>query len=536
MYFFVLNLVFIQFPLSGSLPGNHDTWANLAMFKDLGNNIQSYFGTATITSSNYPCQNTWPLFGLDFFSGLIFLAFKLLGLTDLWAYHFYITTIYALNSFGVYKICRCYSSYKVGCLLSGLFFSISNFMLGNIDNPNIVLAFAGFFAIYSLISALKESSGKRFVFSICFLSMQLLLAPITFVMIFFIWAAYLVFHYQALIHILTKNKGILFSFLILGVALMPYTYYYIILKIPTATNADKFNGQYMSVLSMNLNDFFRALPNSLFSHSIQTKWISNVKSGYTGIALICIALFGAWREKNSRYAIFIFLSGLILSMGPYFSINDEPIMRSPISILYWLFPFGNYFRIPSRFFLLALLGLVILFSIGLKNLKQKKPTSYKAFFFIILILYFGENYPFALQKYNSIKILSGSNSTQEFIRGSKFKNVLNLPSGLFVGNDEREYIYMYYQTINRKNTINGSLAYFPLIRLQNDSLCKQIGQADNLDKLIAMNSIDLIVFHSDLATNSDKEILSTLKISKNLLPIDTLGEKKLFAVIPTVFK
>jgi len=531
IFFIIINAVFIQMPLSGSLTGNNDTWANLSMFKDMGNHIANIFQHNQLASSNYPCNNIWPLYGLDFFSGIIFLFFKLFHLSDLWAYHLYISTIYALNSFAIYKLCRLYSASKFGCFLAGFFFSISNFVLANIDNPNIVLSFPGFLALYYLIGSLRNNSIGKFSAFILLSNLQFLMAPITAVMFFFIMAPYILFHCRKLFFLFRGNWIQVIPIALFLCSLIPYIYYYIILKIPTSEFNATRGVSVATNISMSLDDFCRTLPGNIFFQTENDQWISMIKSGYTGIALVSVAAIGAWPFRRTRYPLFIFLAGFFLSMGPYISIYSHPLFPSPLLIVYKLIPLSDYLRIPSRFFILGIAGLVILFSVGWERLMRSNNKSVRTLAYVIPILYIGENLPFPLKKYSSHKVFENGSKTNDFIRRSKYKNVLNLPSKLFDGQDYREYVYMYYQTINRINTINGSLAYFPKIRLQNDTLCRRIEQEGSLEKLVNNNSIDLVIFHSDLADTSENVELQTLKTSLLLKPIDTSGEEKIFAVV-----
>ena len=526
-YFLCINVVFIQMPISGSLAGNYDTWANLAMFKDLGKNISHFLFETPIATSNFPCKNTWVLYGLDFFSGFIFLFFKLFRLSDIWAYHFYISTIYTLNSFSIYKLSRLYANSTLSCFVAGFFFSISNFLLANIDNPNIILCFPGFLAVYSLISSIRSKSSNKLTLFFLLLSVQLLLAPVTFVMLVFFWAPYLLFHLRHFFCLIWRNKMVLISILLLGVSMLPYVYYYIILAIPTSEYNVIKSINVTPYLSMNLEDFFRTLTNN----SSKVEWSMKIKSGYTGIALFLTVFTGIYFQCNKvRYPLFIFFIGLILSMGPFIFFRGQSLCSSPVLIAYKLLPISDYLRIPSRFYLISMACLLIIFAVGLEILSTNDKRSMKVLYALILFTYIVENLPFPLEKYNSYLIIEKANKGECFIQQSKYKTILNLPSKLFDGKDAREYIYMYFQTINNKNTINGSLLYFPHERLRNDSLAKSAIHIQALKELIRSNGIDLVIFHSDLADSSEMGILSTLNATQFLSKLDSTGPKKIFEV------
>jgi hypothetical protein len=530
-YLIVIGVVFLQMPLSGAFPGHLDTWANLAMFNDLKNHILSLIHRQTIGSSIYPCQHVWVLFGLDFFSGVIFLFYKIFGVSDIWAYYFYITTIYSLNSFSVYKFCRLYSSSKLAALFAGLFFSISNFMLGNIDNPNIVLCFPGILSIYFLVSSIRNNQGNKIAWSVIFLSIQLLLAPITFVMLFTLWFVYVAWHGKAVWQLVTRSKRFfLISLLIFSISLTPYFVYYVISAVPVANYNQLRPIQYAPNLSMNLDDFLRTLPNNLLFRD-KSDQIPLLRCGYFGIALFLTAILSALSKQRKRFPVFITVAGIIACLGPYVSISNHAIFPSPLKLVYDFLPVSDYFRIPARAFLIGLLGLTVLSSIGMQWLLEQKGITTRVLFAFIPVIYLLENLPFPIKKYPVADKMKLAEYQQKIISPLKINTVLNLPSSLFTGQDSREYIYMYEQTLHKKNTINGSLAYFPSLRLRNDSLCKNAQQPEVLKEIIRSNSVDLIIFHTDLAQADEMKILQTLENAPFLSLVDSNSARKIFTIV-----
>jgi hypothetical protein len=79
--------------------------------------------------------------------------------------------------------------------------------------------------------------------------------------------------------------------------------------------------------------------------------------GYLPLALVAVAVLSL-RERGFRHEVVLYaviaLAGLLLSAGP-------PLSLWPY--VYWL-PGLNFIRIPSRFFLLAMLGVAVLAAIG----------------------------------------------------------------------------------------------------------------------------------------------------------------------------
>src|SRR5688572_29467055 len=138
-YYVLMLLFFLQYPLQGSLTGDWDTFANLAMYKQIKLFIESVFLGFDPGSTNFPSKHVWAAFGADFGAGIFHLCFNLLGFNDLWANWLFISLVFASNSFGLYLLARHYIPMQIPRIIVGLLFSFCQFTLGILENPNVLV-------------------------------------------------------------------------------------------------------------------------------------------------------------------------------------------------------------------------------------------------------------------------------------------------------------------------------------------------------------------------------------------------------------
>lgn len=529
LYALIIGLVFLQWPLYGSLPGDLDTWANLAMFKNMQLQLQHLFGGPVAGAANYPAQHVWALYGLDFFSGIIFLFYAALGFSDLWAYYLYIVTLYALNSYAVFKLCRLYSASGAGVFFAGLFFSLSNFMLGNVDGPNVAFCFPGFMAMYFLLTSISRSTSDRFAASVFFMGLCLLLSPVNAVVFAGLWLLVVVFRFKQAMQMALNLKWFLPASVFVVLVAAPFIYYYKILKLGAVNYNQLNNLSYAPFLSLNLDSFWQTLPHNLIFKGTDTSWPRMVRSAYPALSIALVAVLGLFAGKRKLFPLLLLFGGALIALGPYICLHNNIVCPSPMLLLYRLLPFSTYVRVPLRLYFIALCGLMILFSMGWQILENLKLPA-KALLLLVVFMAFVESVPFPLVNYSSVgKLNQAFNNAQLLPRDGAV--VLNLPSSLFVQQDQREYIYMYYQTFHHHNILNGSLAYFPPERLRADSLCKQLNSnSAALDSLIDEYHVGVIMFHKDFALASESAEEDILMQSPRLYLSKNTNNKMVFLV------
>ncbi len=126
--------------------------------------------------------------------------------------------------------------------------------------------------------------------------------------------------------------------------------------------------------------------------------LKSVFSDGVFLAMLLLVFFKKIKlsHKGERWLLLLFLSGLILSLGPVLKIGDFTLklfnkffLPLPYGILYYLLPGFSAFRAPGRWIWLALFSSAFLLSLGLaKVIKGKKLDKIYLFFIILAIVFF----------------------------------------------------------------------------------------------------------------------------------------------------
>lgn len=520
VFWIITALLLLQFPLHGSLMGDLDTWGNLAMFKHAGNWLTGHGGT----TANFPVENIWASYGSTA-AGIIHLFFNVLGFSDLWAYYLFMSIVVAANSWAVYLLISCFSYSRMAAFAAGLFFSFNNFVLAQLDNPNLLVLCLGILALYHLFGFFQTHAPGRLLWAAALSALQVYMSPYGFVFIVVAIVIVLLFNLGKLWSLLTPR-------LIVAAIVLPLVLLLPFLLMQFREVADKPINilQRMDIihyLSLNLDDFKYALPNNVlgnFSNRMGYWWTSIIKCAFIGLILPALALLGALRAGKYRWMwLVIVLVGFLLALGPYVSVGGNKLFKAPFYVLYQSFGLENMIRVPIRAFLLSMLGLSVLAGMGLTALLQRFNLGGQLLVLcIVLAAYASVQIPRPFYKHDSEVALNYVPEYFDTLRSDEAENnkqvVMNLPSALFsFEGDRREYWYMYWQTRYRLNTVNGSLGFLNNARLKNDSLMRDITVPGNLSRLIDLNGVGVIVFHKKLAyTDTEKQQLEFLKQSNGV--------------------
>ena len=523
-YTFIFLLFFLQFPLNHSLVGDIDSIGNLAIYKQMKNQInQLILGTPAGTFC-YPTENIWIYFGADFGNGIIHVILSYLGIPDLWAHWLFISIIFTLNAFTLYLLLQHFFKNRRLVFGLSLIFNFSHFILGNLESANTLIFFLSFLSLHFYLEYVDEKSKyylsiRKFGLSVFLGSIQMYLAPYNFVIHIFVWSLFIVnyerplFNYKTILRYFTA---------ILSIALVISPYLYLFVFTNTVSDANNVNKiqDFIHAHSMNLDDYFRVLNGHLYlKHEVMNMnpLISKLRAGYIGIAFYLVAGIGLLRKQNRVIAILLIVVGFILATGPYISINNN---RQFPFILYKFYEWFNLYeliRIPFRFFFIPILGLTILVGNGIIILKNRTKFKYLGFLIICLILI--ENVPFQMETYNHKDILSPD---KEFIKTllqtEDETAVLHLPSS---SNEtfkdyRREYIYQYWQHFHRKNILNGTAAFIPDDRKKIDDLIN--GDHKDLCIILEDYGVNYVFFHKDQVNDKiDLSILQMIEENTHLM-------------------
>lgn len=521
IYFLVCLFFFLQYPIAGSLTGDLDTIANLAMFKHLKLYIDSIFiGSEATSQFCFPSKHTWLLYGADFGSGIIHIFFNYLGMNDLWANYMYISALFTLNCFTFFLLLNHLLNGKQWIsFLSSFIFCFSHFALANLENPNVLIFFPSFLSLIYLIKYLQFGKRKYIFISILVGGILIYLSPTNFVMHIIIWTL-LSFGFSDEKSFLFKIKFITYSAFCFFILIIPYIWFFIFkiydLEVYNLIKDKKF----AFGVSLHLNNLWNVLPEHLYSKSYcitENPWLSKVKSAYLGVVFYLVFFWSIFSLKKGNVWKIIFIVGLIIAVGPYFGYNFNKLFPSLMYPFYEYLHFDNYIRVPIRYFFISIFAATILIAKFFNFLESKgKGTWVLVLFFLIII----ENVPFKMEKYTERQkiVLNPPISTFELNKNeNSWNSLLFLPSSLFnYEGDRHEYTYMYWQSFFRKNMVNGNLALIPKERMNLNELIDNFDET-NLGLLLKNHPVDAIVFVKEFANSSGMESLNVLNESTNLV-------------------
>lgn len=469
LFFILIFLYYIRLPLSGSLPGDHDSWGNLSMFMELSSKLTTDFIGQDSRTFLYPYPNSWSSYGLDFFSGIIWVVFHKLGFSEIWAYWIYLSAILALNSVGFFIFSQHFIKQKAIRISIALAFSLHVIVYSNIDNPNVLSYFFYFIAVHQLFIFFEFRNWKNILLFSFYSGIQLYTAPTVFIFLFFSTATLILIEDKFKLFNYFKFYGV--SFLIVTIIITPYILAYL-LHLEGKNSLLFINVDQMLInryLSIQWYDLFKIHPAHFFSTET-SDWeqsIGLLKNSFPGLLIFLLATASLFLKK-SRRIIVLFLIMLIVGSGRYIFISEELFFPNPLDFIFYRIDFYNIFRVPVRVNIVLLLFLLCLSGIFLDKVfnyfKYGKYIVAILLSFLILETSLWKAKIYASQK--EITSFTAINSTI-LDKKDSFNIVLNIPSSLFSPfKDSREFKYMINRFYQENKTLNGSTAYLPESRLQ----------------------------------------------------------------------
>lgn len=240
----------------------------------------------------------------------------------------------------------------------------------------------------------------------------------------------------------------------------------------------------------------------LFAHSRRAAW-----PGFILPCLLVIASALLIRSGNQGLiwtCIVFYTAGLLIALGPITSAGAEGVIRSPLAFFYSHFSWLDYFRVPSRMYMLCIFAMAMLVSLGAARMTKREA---KAAFGLIL-LYVAENVPTSPPVYN-IPLIPSAELLKEAqkLSLSNDESLLHYPSELDLGifNDwkpvfqwSREELYMNWQTYHKRNIPNGVQGYLTKPRMDLNEIARDINNPAKLARLKAEFATRYIFVHKNL--------------------------------------
>lgn len=482
-YALIFSLYFYQLIAVNTLPGDMDSWLYIATYDSYLNAIQAWFANTENFVQNYPEGEVYKYLDPSFGGFLFYSFFKLMGFTSIKSLSLYTISYFTLNASGIFLVSKQLRTSTSGAFIAGLMFCFSNFVLCQLDNHNAIVFFPSLFSLYFLIRFKEHRKTIYLLLSVLFIVTQLYFSTYLFLFGLIASACYLLFKSCLLLDV-RQYKKYLFTVLIGLFLVSPYFYIFIIHSSLPIEQTSILSRDLSEFLSLNLEDFGKYHFNNLlrprenFNLSHLKEYWNAAGFGISGLIISILAFYCL--SKSNFWLFFLGLIGLFLAFGPYITGS----IPSPLQFLFHDNSFILKFKHINRAYLLFLFVL----SIGSGKLWDKSCLQHpkiKLLAVALFLLFFAENTPLKLNDFksyayelNSIDDLAiNHEKVYLFGRGNESidKFDLNNPE-----TRKMEYIYMYWQTIFRINTINGVGGFVPDNRIRNQNYFFQQEERENM--------------------------------------------------------
>ncbi len=543
LFLLFFGLLFVQFPLAGSLPGYVDTWLYLALFNDYGNHIGSFFTGEALGHCLYPAGAPYAYLEPSFASAAFFLLFKLLRFDDLWAYYGFLVSIFTLNATAAFVLARQYLKQLVPAIFTALAFAASSFAFGNIENQNTLTYFPAIICVYHFREYLLQRNSINLILAMVVGGLQIYFGTYTFIFQSFVLLIIGLVHYRE-VFLANGWVKVLLALPVYVLLALPYMVMY--LSNPELNdfyNPSRGDMSALEALSLNVNDLYRVLPNNLLygiQHDLPQIFVYNLRSASLGFTFYFLAIMGILARPSFRWEVVIIaLVSFVIALGPYITIDGQ-LITMPMGWLYQVTDLGAFMRHSARMFFITSLMLGLFAGYGIMAIAAR--TRMPALLVLLMAggMFIIENIPFPFEKYESSQFIVDGNPYPEVVSSDSLAVVLDLPSTLNFDNDDlgkpfnqfsREYIYMYWQSKHMQHSLNGAVAFFPPQRLTNANLTEKLPNDDALREVVFSNGVNYIVYHTRLELSGEVSSLDLLNNTEYLERIAITDSYQIFKVI-----
>jgi hypothetical protein len=523
-----------------TLPADGDTWLYLALFNNYLDRISSAFGVVPFTTSMYPESAAYLYGEPSFASGMLFGFFKLITQSDVIGYNLFICLIFSLNTTSVFCLAKQYRVGDTAALFSAILFTCSSFLLGNIDNQNVITFFPGIFAwVYFLLFLSSKRRLYLVLYALC-LGLQIYFSGYLFL---FTSLVILIVFACRIRTCRSDLLSMLFCSVLLLAIIAPYLCWYVFSDrfSQSIDLAKHFHASDFAAL--HLVDFFSFLSGTLmhgFKNGQGRQY--NMHALSPGFVVVLMTLIAFFKVKTPlRHELWIvILTGTLLSVGTTINVNGIET-HTPLYYLDTAFHYTTWLRVPIRAYIIVSLGIAILCGLLLETLPL--PTGRKQLIAAsLVVINFMDTVPFHFRGCDFSKEMDIKTALVKVMGPLTPGNVLQLPSSILsqprgledndkINELQREHLYMYYQTQMVMNAINGSNGFIPASRIKSDRLIRQIRDVNKLRELLANNEIKYVIWYKSLLIRQTEGAqLAYLEQCPNLSKIEEQNDFILFEV------
>jgi len=555
-------LLFLQFPINSALPGNCDSWLVIAISHQYRIFFERLFDPA-IGFAMYPVPQVFSYGEASPGCCAIFLLLKVFGLNDIWTYYLYLTLIFALTAWAVYRFAALFMCPFPGALFAGFAFACCNMTFAHIDDSIIYFYLLPLTAARLLVLFFREQRTSLLWGAAIIGGLQIYFSLYVFIYQTVLLAAIVLFFCMrgAPLLPLRTVAGVVGVYLLLP---LPYLLFYLHTALFLHYN-DPFKLLYTArMTSLMPFDFVTALPeNLLYGNLINLpqNWGFVRHRNFIGLLLIGLGLWGlrAW-NRDRRLFLFIIIGGLIFGFGPNFMYHPQAKVMPPAPLypFYSWVPILSYLRVTNRAYFLVLFALSVCAGLMLERIFERlaafRRTLAYGFVFAAFCIHGIENIPMPFKRWPVDDYIPAPADYLVFAASAAPGEVfLDLPTtftmdlenpdlwerldprafvyrsasdprpemrevSMFTSSWDplfqynRELIYLYWQSQHRRSTVSGLNGYFPTPRVIYYYWTSRLPHPEAIAKLKEFG-ITALVYHKGMELTRDRFSLRVLEES-----------------------
>ena len=462
LYAILFLLLFAQFPLHRSLPGNSDTLLSIALSNLFLEKVALVLRGDALPLVLFPAPRFLPYGENCFGLGFVFMFFKLLLRDDLKAYYFFLVTLFASSAWALSRLAGLFVRSSAAAAIAGIAFTLSGFTLANLDDPNLIFVFFPATAWYHLARWSREERPRDLRLGIFLSALQ-------------IWFGFYVFLFQVLgvaafavanLRRFTARPGAAGEALRLTLLAVATAGPLLGLYVHNHFAADVFspyNNPYsLEASSLSGYHFGNVLPHNLLYSDTRNQvreldvsgWYRIRKTAFPGLVLPLLALLGlAAGGRSGRRDLLFFGAFFAVLLALAFG-NNLPGFALLVAM-----PFGSYFRVASRFYLFALIPAAVLAAAGAQTVSDRVDSSWPRRGRWVLgalgLLFVAENVPFPLPRFDYGDLIAppplyvgffAAHGGRAVIADLPSTYLARLPDTVPVWTYSRDILYMNWQT------------------------------------------------------------------------------------------
>ncbi len=438
--------------------------------------INQQFSMSALFDTNiyYPYKNTLAYSDLLLVPSIMVSPVYLFTKNPIVTVNSLLFVLLALSAFAMFLLIRYLTNSTIVALISGFFYLLSSYHLSQIGHIQLHADAFMLLMLLFLHRWLDRSETKYLVLAVFMLFLEALsslyyaiYAGLIFITFIFFFVAF------KKIQVTWRSiSSLAVALITLGLFLYPFFSPYLQLH-SSMPNFERSIGE-SAVYSAGVTDYLYTVEQNLFWGQLLGLSRPGVEDLlFPGLAVIILAFFGLWglragiakRENTALIKLFYLLiasSAFIRSLGPYKTILGQKIPL-PFLVAFEFIPGFKSMRVPARFGLLALVGLIVLAAFGAVRLfaywREKRKNNKLADIVAIPAIIFLIIQQVAWSTPISQPIASGDNipAIYKWLENYKSADVIvELPS---IQTEQVKYVY--YSTYHSKRLVNGYSGYTP---------------------------------------------------------------------------